>query len=93
MSEQAGVQVTVTGVVQGVGFRYFVRRIAQQKGLKGFVRNLPDGSVECYAEGQRDLLNSFVDELKRGPLGAEVDQVAVSWQQPYGAYCDFQITF
>ncbi len=65
--------VRVTGVVQGVGFRWFVRERARRLGLAGWVRNLPDGTVEvaaCGDEGQLELLKG---ELRRGPRGAVVD--------------------
>lgn len=64
--------VRVTGVVQGVGFRWFVRERARRLGLSGWVRNLPDGSVEVAAEGEAGQLDLLREELLRGPRGASV---------------------
>jgi len=65
----------VSGVVQGVGFRFFARRAAQRLGLSGWVRNLADGRVETEAEGTPDLLDAYTRELSRGPAGAMVSGV------------------
>ena len=65
--------VRVTGVVQGVGFRWFVRERARRLGLAGWVRNLPDGSVEVLAKGDEGQLDLLRGELRRGPRGAAVD--------------------
>lgn len=67
--------VRVSGVVQGVGFRWFVRERARRLGLAGWVRNLPDGSVEVVAEGDRGQLELLMGELRKGPQGARVDAV------------------
>ena len=64
--------VRVTGVVQGVGFRWFVRERARRLGLAGWVRNLPDGSVEVFAEGDQGQLDLLEGELQKGPQGARV---------------------
>jgi acylphosphatase len=64
--------VRVTGVVQGVGFRWFVRERARRLGLAGWVRNLPDGSVEVLAEGPQGQLDLLEGELRKGPQGAQV---------------------
>jgi acylphosphatase len=65
--------VRIVGVVQGVGFRWFVREQARRLGLAGWVRNLPDGSVEVAASGDDKKLASLRDELHRGPRGAAVE--------------------
>ncbi len=67
--------VRVTGMVQGVGFRWFVRERARRLGLKGWVRNLPDGSVEVAASGDPGQLELLKEELQRGPRGADVDKL------------------
>jgi acylphosphatase len=71
----------VSGYVQGVGFRWFVRAIAQELGVTGWVRNLPDGRVEAEAAGAPEQLAAFEERLRQGPPGArvrgvEVDQLA-----------------
>ena len=77
--------VRVSGIVQGVGFRWFVRERARRLGLSGWVRNLPDGSVEVVAAGDDGQLALLKEELRRGPPGAVVDgltHVADQPQQP-----------
>jgi acylphosphatase len=66
----------VSGVVQGVGYRYFAARAARQSGVAGYAKNLRDGRVEVYAMASPAALKSFRSELKRGPQGASVDEVA-----------------
>ncbi|HEY3248963.1 MAG TPA: acylphosphatase [bacterium] len=75
----------VTGVVQGVGFRYFARRAARMLGVGGFARNLPDGRVEIVAEGSRESVERFVAEVHRGPPASAVADVRVEWEPPTGA--------
>ena len=65
--------VRITGIVQGVGFRWYVRERARRLGLSGWVRNLPDGSVEVFASGDQGQLELLRGELRRGPVGARVD--------------------
>jgi len=71
----------VRGHVQGVGFRYFVRREARNLNLAGLVRNLPDGTVEAVVRGDETLLVALETALRRGPVGARVDSVTV-WDHP-----------
>jgi len=68
-------QYLVSGRVQGVGFRWFVRRAASVEGLHGWVRNLPDGRVEIRAEGDAETLERFERQVRVGPPGAQVDEV------------------
>jgi acylphosphatase len=65
----------IEGEVQGVGYRFFVVRVARRLGLGGWVRNLPDGSVEALAEGDESRLAQFEVELRRGPSMAHVTGV------------------
>ncbi len=62
----------VKGRVQGVGFRFFTVRAARRHDVSGWVRNLPDGSVEVQAQGTASSLESFREDLNRGPAGAAV---------------------
>ena len=78
------VHAVVTGRVQGVGFRWATRHEAQRLGLAGFVRNLPDGSVEVEAEGEADVVGHFLQWLELGPAAAQVSQVLVSDRDPHG---------
>jgi acylphosphatase len=68
----------VDGRVQGVGFRFFVRAAATREGLHGWVRNLPDGSVEIVAEGEAEALDRFEHQVRRGPRSSGVTRVEVT---------------
>ena len=83
----------VRGDVQGVGFRYFVQRSAQQLGLAGWVRNNDDGSVELVAEGQRDALEQLKRALQQGPRMARVDRVDTQWSAGTGALRGFELAW
>ncbi|HKF65290.1 MAG TPA: acylphosphatase, partial [Vicinamibacterales bacterium] len=72
----------ISGRVQGVGFRYFTEATAQREGVAGWVRNLPDRSVEVVAEGDADAVARFERAVRRGPPGARVDQVHVDESYP-----------
>ena len=69
----------VHGLVQGVGFRYYVLSRARMLSLVGFVRNRPDGTVEVVAEGERALLEELLEAVERGPIGASVSYVDRDW--------------
>jgi acylphosphatase len=88
---RARLEATITGEVQGVGFRYFVLRYALRLGLRGSVRNLPDGGVEVVAEGPRRLLDDLLRELWRGPRGARVDDIRVTWKAAENGFDGFHI--
>lgn len=66
----------VSGFVQGVGYRFFAQRVAARLGISGYVKNLFDGRVEVYAIATQQQLGALRDELKRGPRGATVEEVA-----------------
>lgn len=68
--------VTIHGRVQGVGFRWFVRTEARRLGLAGWVRNLPDGTVEMRASGIAQFLSALEQAIQRGPDGASVTQIS-----------------
>ncbi len=85
------VRAVVRGIVQGVGYRFFVRRQAAALGVRGYVRNLPDGAVEVVAEGDRHSLDQLLRALERGPSGAEVDDVRTEWSAGGSAFSGFQI--
>ena len=62
-------------MVQGVGFRYFTQRAAAKHQVKGFVRNLPDGRVETFAQGSEIQVNGFRDDIATGPRFSKVDEI------------------
>ncbi len=81
------------GRVQGVGFRWFTVRAASRHDISGWVRNLPDGSVETLAQGTTTALDSFREELKRGPAGGAVHSLEESEVAPAGDLCGFDVRF
>ena len=85
MNMPKAVQYRVTGRVQGVGFRAFVADLARSEGVHGWVRNLPDGSVEARAEADAETLARFEWRLWQGPPHARVDDVTTEDVVPDGA--------
>ena len=77
-------QFTVSGRVQGVWFRAWTEGVARRLGLTGWVRNLPDGRVEGFAEGPEGALETLLERLHEGPPAARVDAVQVEWTEPEG---------
>lgn len=74
---QVGVKLKIYGRVQGVFYRQSTRQKAQELGLSGWVRNLPDGAVEAQAFGDQEVVNEFVDWCRIGPPHANVEKVEV----------------
>ena len=86
------VKMRIEGLVQGVGYRYFAYRLAHRYGIKGYVMNMPDGSVELVAEGDEEVLNRFLEEVARGPSSAVVTNVSVQDVEPRG-FKTFEINY
>ncbi len=84
--------VRVEGEVQGVGFRYGTYRQAIALGLNGWVRNLPDGSVEAEFEGDPLSLERMLEWCRRGPRWATVVNVDATWDEGEPRYSGFSIT-
>lgn len=84
-------QVRYAGQVQGVGFRYTVRTVAQGFEVMGLVRNLLDGQVELLAEGERAELESFREAIRESGLGSLIRQESVSWSEAQGGFRGFEI--
>jgi len=82
---------TIHGKVQGVGFRYFTQRAAKELGLTGWVRNLPDGSVEVFACGPKGTLERFMQSLEVGPIGSQVADIRFQWLETPEKLEGFQI--
>lgn len=92
-AELRAFRARVTGQVQGVGFRWSAVRKARSLGVRGWVRNAEDGSVEVEAEGTPSALAAFLAWLRRGPSGASVSGVETRPVPPGGARGDFDIEF
>lgn len=82
--------IYIAGRVQGVGFRYFAMRKAQQHGIKGYVANLTDGQVFVHAEGDEDAMSRFIIECRKGPAWARVSKLEVK-ASSFQGFKDFKI--
>jgi acylphosphatase len=70
-------EIRIFGLVQGVGFRSFMEMVAEELGLAGFVKNRRDGSLYVKVEGDDHAVEKFVEQCRKGPIGAVVKNVAV----------------
>jgi len=94
VTDKAAVSATLYGMVQGVGFRFYVRRTARELGITGYVRNTPDGrAVKVMAEGQRENLDQMVKLLQIGPRLSKVVKIEVEWLEHQNAFSNFDIRF
>ena len=93
MQDLVTAKITITGVVQGVGYRYFAVRKANQYGLGGYVKNLRNGDVETEIEGDRGLINDFIKELRIGPASSHVTDIKIQWKEYQNKYKDFDLEF
>jgi len=82
----------VSGRVQGVGFRWFVKETATREGVTGWVRNLYDGRVEALVEGESDAVARVEQALREGPRSAHVERVGVQPEEPGGTFTTFSIS-
>lgn len=87
------VRVHIEGLVQGVFFRAYTREEAQKIGLSGWVRNLPDGSVEAVIEGEASLVDRMIQWCHKGSPSSQVDWVEVKEEEPQGESGDFIIRY
>ncbi|MGE5276337.1 MAG: acylphosphatase [Acidobacteriota bacterium] len=83
-------RVTVVGRVQGVGFRFFAERAANELGVTGWVRNLPDGKVESLAEGEEEAVARYLERLREGPRLGRVTELLVE-EVVVGGFDSFEI--
>lgn len=92
-NENSRLHAIIEGRVQGVGFRVFTIRKANEMGVYGWVRNLQDGSVEVIAEGQRTDLDKFLSVLRRGPSSAYVTNIKPDWRSATGEFDGFNVKY
>ena len=84
-------KLLINGIVQGVGFRFFTQRVAARHQVLGYVRNLPDGRVEAFAEGEIKAVELFMQDLIAGPTYSKVEQIEEIVLEPTGLYSSFRI--
>lgn len=87
------VHLSIYGRVHGVGYRYFSQMKAIQYGIKGWVRNCDDGSVEMIAEGTMDMLKEFIEDIKKGNPFSTVDNVIVTENTNTEGFHSFKIKY
>lgn len=85
--------IKISGRVQGVGFRYYTRQIANSLKIKGWVKNCYNGNVECLATADEAIINEFIQILKKGPALAKVDNILVSKLNEIKNYESFSIKY
>lgn len=83
----------IHGKVQGVGYRFFATRVARRLGLKGWITNMRDGSVEAAVEGEKEAIDTWIEELKEGPRYAEVTNIEQESKDYSGRLPDFDVKF
>ena len=94
MCQDSRAHITVKGIVQGIGYRWFVQKAGLSLNLAGWVRNLPDGSVETEAQGTKTAIESFLDTLRTGHSWARVDEINTEWLEPVKkGFSGFEIKF
>ena len=88
------VSITIQGLVQGVGFRYFVVQEARRLKLAGWVANQGDGSVKVVAQGREEKLRELIRRLRSGPPLARVRRMDVNWEKELdGRLIEFEVRF
>ncbi len=83
----------VNGLVQNVAYRTYIQDSATELEVVGWVKNLPDGTVEILAQGTPDVLKDFVEYIHEGSLRAKVETVSVDWQTAKKLYDEFSIIY
>lgn len=86
-----GAHLIIKGLVQGVGYRWFASKSASSYNLNGWVKNLPNSSVEIQVYGDKGALNSFIKDLSRGPSFSKVTDVVVRWIEFESDYISFTV--
>lgn len=85
------IHLIISGRVQGVWFRHNTSKVANQLGLTGFARNLPNGGVEVIAEGDEDKIKELIEFCKKGPEGAHVSNIEIKYEKPKNEFDTFSI--
>ena len=92
MADRVRAHVFVSGMVQGVSFRWYATEQARRRGVGGWIRNLPDGRVEAVFEGSQANVDAMIEWCREGPRYARVEDVSVDWEDPEDLY-EFDLDF
>ena len=84
-------EITVNGLVQGVGFRYYILRQAHNLGLSGYVKNLYTGEVYILTEGEKCMIEEFIKLTRSGPSHSHVKNCRVEWSESTNEFTTFEI--
>ncbi|KUO41730.1 MAG: acylphosphatase [Hadesarchaea archaeon DG-33] len=90
---KARAHMLVSGMVQGVSFRYYTQDLAQRLGVHGWVRNTRDGQVEAMFEGEKEVVERMLEFCRRGPSGASVTNFKVKWENYRGEFSGFEVRY
>lgn len=90
---QVRAHVYIQGYVQGVSFRWFLHKKAEDLGATGFVRNLEDGRVEAVFEGNQMQVDDMIAYSRTGPDSAKVSAIDIFWEDPEGQWDELEITY
>jgi acylphosphatase len=82
--------IFISGFVQGVSFRYFIKTNARRLGITGWVQNTEEGGVEAVFAGNKEKIEEMITLCRKGPMLAEVKHVGFDWEEPE-AFSDFTI--
>jgi acylphosphatase len=93
MDDAARAHLIIEGSVQGVFFRAYTRDIALSLGLRGWVRNLPDGNVEAVFEGDKAKIQELITECYKGPPSSRVSNIDLVWENYRGEFESFDIRY
>jgi acylphosphatase len=91
MSRQIRAEIIVSGLVQGVGYRYYVLRKARALNVTGYVKNLPTGEVLCIVEGELHEVEELFAAMKIGPFGAHVNKFTIDRTEASGEFHTFEV--
>lgn len=91
MEKEFRAEILASGIVQGVGFRFFVHKIAINLGLKGFTMNLPSGQVWTIVEGDKDNIEKLYESIQVGTSHSIVEDCTISWSQSKNEFQNFEI--
>lgn len=87
------IHLIISGDVQGVGLRTWIRGVSREMGLVGWVKNREDGSVEVVAEGEKKELEKLIMDCHDGPDIAMVESVNVTWEEPTDEFVEFEVVY